>query len=307
MAFDITNSIRYVGKETADNAFSKVLIKNLFKHSTFKPGETFTDKYYERAGQIMIRRLGKTAVTKKDATEAGGLDFTHTQTSDKLLTIVQKDALSRSEKIYALIDELRASGKSVDKVAEVIAEWTEGFNVQCMQYLLAPVNEAGGGATRSANTTAATDSASLIKSILDDRKLISISGGTADVIIISPDAEQLLLTDWAQGKGFIPETNEDAMKEGKIGRIFGMNVYISNLIGAGTPIDSGVAANTGDAANCEYVIYDHDTFGVASTVEGLRLVEDDKTFVGSFAQIMSIMGGIVANPALAIAKITATA
>lgn len=307
MAFDITNSIRYVGKETADTAFSKVLIKNLFKNSTFKPGETFTDKYYERAGQIMIRRLGKTAVTKKDATAAGGLDFTHTQTSDKLLTIVQKDALSRSEKIYALIDELRASGKSVDKVAEVVAEWTEGFNVQCMQYLLAPVNEAGGGATRSANTTAATDSASLIKSILDDRKLISISGGTADVIIISPDAEQLLLTDWAQGKGFIPETNEDALKEGKIGRIFGMNVYTSNLIGAGTPIDSGVAANTGDAANCEYVIYDHDTFGVASTVEGLRLVEDDKTFVGSFAQIMSIMGGIVANPALAIAKITAAA
>lgn len=305
MAFDITNSIKYSGVETADTAFSKVLIKNLFKNSTFKPGVTFTDKYYERAGQIMVRRLGKTAVTKKDATASGGLDFTHTQTADQLLTIVQKDALSRSEKIYALIEELRSSGKSVDKVAEVVSEWTEGFNVQCMQYLLAPVSASGGGATRSANTTAATDSASLIQSILDDRKQILISGGAADVIIISPDAEQYLLTDWATGKGFIPESNEDALKEGKIGRIFGMNVYTSNLIGGGTPLDASVSANSGDAAKTEYVIYDHDTFGVASTVEGLRLVEDDKTFVGSFAQIMSVMGGIVANPALAIAKVTA--
>lgn len=305
MAFNITNSIRYSGVETADTAFSKVLVKNLFKNSIFKPGVTFTDKYYERAGQILIRRLGKAEVTKKDATAAGGLDFTHTQTADTLLTIVQKDVLSRSEKIYALVDELRASGKSVDRVAEVVDEWTEGFNVQCMQYLLAPVNVAGGGATRSANTTASTDSKTLIQSILDDRKQIRISGGTSDVIIISPDAEEFLLTDWATGKGFIPETNENALKDGKIGRIFGMDVYVSNLIGAGTPLDSNVSANTGDAAKTEYVIYDHDTLGIASTVEGLRLVEDDKTFVGSFAQIMSVMGGIVANPALAIAKVTA--
>lgn len=305
MAFQITNSIRYNGIETSDMAFSKVLIKNLFKNSTFKPDVTFTNKYYERAGQIMIRKIGKTAVTKKDATTSGGLDFTHTQTSDKLLTIVQKDALSRSEKIYSLIDELRLSGKSVDKVAEVVAEWTEGFNVQCMSYLLAPAKDEGGGATRSANTTASTDSDTLINSILDDRKAIQVSGGSADCLIISPDAEQFLLTDWALGKGFIPETNEEALREGKVGRMFGMNVYTSNLIGSGTPLDPSVTSNTGDAAKCEYVIYDHDTFGIASTVEGLRLVEDDKTFVGSFAQIMSIMGGIVANPALAIAKVTA--
>lgn len=303
MAFDITNSIRYSGIETADTAFSKVLIKNMFKDSTFKPGKTFTDKYYERAGQIMVRRLGKQAVEVRDATSVDGLDFKHTQTRDQLLTIVQKDALSRSEKIYNLIDELRASGKSVDKANEVLAEWTEGFNVQCMQYLLAPTKTEGGGATRSSNTTASVDSKTLIDSILSDRKQIRVSGGVADVLIISPDAEQFFLTDWAIGKGFIPETNEQALKEGVIGRIFGMDVYTSNLIGGGTPLDSNMTANTGDAADCEYIIYDHDTFGIASTVEGFRLVEDDKTFVGSFAQIMSVMGGIVTNPALAIAKV----
>ena len=305
MAFDITTSVKYTGKETADTAFSKVLIKNLFKDSTFKPGETFSDKYTERAGQILIRRLGKQKAEVKDATAEGGLDFTHTQTADKLLTIIQNVSLSRSEKIYTLIDELRASGKSVDKVAEVVAEWTEGFNIECMKILLAEAKEEGGGATRFNKTTAATDSETLIADILEARKQIRISGGQADTLIISPDAEQYLLTDWALGKGFIPETNEQALREGKIGKLIGLNVYTSNLIGGGTPLDTGVAANEGDAAKCEFVIYDHDTLGIASTIEGLRLKEDDGSFVGSFAQIMSVMGGIVANPALAIAKITA--
>jgi len=190
-------------------------------------------------------------------------------------------------------------------VAQVIKEWEEAFQVQCMKYLLAPVNAEGGGASRSPNTTASTDSSSLISNILSDRKQIVISGGTADTLIVSPDAEMFFLTDWAKGKGFIPETNEDALREGKIGREFGMDVYVSNLIGDGTPIDASVSSNTGDAANCEYIMYDHDTFGVAADIEGLRLVEDDKTFIGSFAQMMGVMGGIVGNNALAIAKINA--
>lgn len=294
--FDITNSIRYTGKETADTAFSKVLVKNCFKDNTFKPGITYSDKYQERAGQILTRMLGKTKAHKGDATQEGGLDFQHTQTEDKLLTIVKKDVLSRSEKIYQLIDELRSTGKSVDKVAQVVAEWTEGFQELCMGYLLAAPKEEGGGATRSSNTTASTSSETLIKSVLGDRKQIRVAGGTADVLIISPDAEEFLLADFAVGKGFIPETNEEALREGKLGRIFGMNVFTSNLIGS---------SNEGDAGKCEYVIYDHDTLGIAADIEGLRLKEDDGSFVGSFAQIMSVMGGIVANPALAIAKIVA--
>lgn len=151
--------------------------------------------------------------------------------------------------------------------------------------------------------TASIKSATLFENILGDRELIDISGGSADTLIVSPRMEHYMFSDWATGKGFLPETNEAALKEGKIGRLFGMNVFKSNLIGPGTPLDASVAANTGDAANTEYIIYDHGTLGIAADIEGLRLVEDDKTFVGSFAQIMSLMGGIVANPALAIAKV----
>ena len=197
-------------------------------------------------------------------------------------------------------------------MAEVSEEFAEGCQIKWMSYLLnAPVSSGGvglGGATRSANTTADTKLDSLVASILADRKQIRVNGGNADVIIISPEMETLFLQNaYTSGNAFIPETNESLIKDGKIGRLYGMNVFTSNLIGGGTPsvlpVAGNAPANTGDAANCEYIIYDHDTFAIACDFEGLRLV-NAIDFIGAYAQIQAVCGGV--NPALAIAKITAS-
>ena len=309
----LPSSFKLNNSETVDTTFSPVLVKNLFKDNTFIPGVTFTDKYNERAGQIYARRLGKTAATSKDATTSGGLDLTHTETADSLVLIQKKDAISRSEKCYDLVEKLRMSGKSVDKIAEVSEEFKEGLQIKWMSYLLAPTVSASGvgvgGAMRSSNTTADTQLGTLIASILADRQQIRVNGGVADVLIISPEMETLFLSNaYTSGNAFVPETNEEILKTGKIGRLYGMNVFTSNLIGAGTPsvlpVAGNAPANSGDAANCEYIIYDHDAFAIAADIEGLRLV-NAIDFMGSYAQVQGITGGGVTNPALAIAKITA--
>lgn len=296
----LPSSFKFNTIETVDTVFSKILVANLFKDETFKAGVTFTDKYNERGGQIYARRLGKQAVTIKDATQSGGMDLVHTETADRLLLIQKKDVISRSEKCYELVETLRASGKSVDKVAEVVAEFKEGMQVQMMKYLLAqPALEGAvglGGATRSANTEASVELKDLIKDILSDREQIRVKGGNADVLIISPEAETLFLANaFTAGNAFIPETNEEYIKSGKVGRLYGMNVYTSNLIGNG---------NEGDAGNCEYIIYDHDAFAVAADILGLRMA-NAIDFFGSYAQIEAIMGGGITNADLAIAKIKA--
>ena len=307
----LPSSFKYNNIETVDTVFSKVLVKNLFKDNTFKPGVTFTNKYNERAGQIYARRLGKTAATVKTATAAGGLDLTHTETADSLVLIQKTDAISRSEKIYDFVENLRASGKSVDKMMEVSSEFAEGCQIKWMSYLLnttVAANGVGvGGATRSSNTTADTTLSALISSILADRQQIRVNGGNADVIIISPEMETLFLQNaYTSGNAFIPETNESLIRDGKIGRLYGMAVYTSNLIGDGTPsvlpVNGNAPANTGDAANCEYIIYDHDTFAIACDFEGLRMI-NAIDFMGSYAQIQAVCGGGVVNPALAIAKV----
>lgn len=310
----LPSSFKFNTVETVDVVFSKILVANLFKDETFKAGVTFTDKYNERGGQIYARRLGKTAGQKKDATEAGGLDLqTATETADSLVLIQKKDALSRNEKCYDLVETLRASGKSVDKVAEVIEEFKELCQITWMSYLLATPaleNAVGlGGATRIANTEANTTLANLIKDILGAREQIRVNGGNADTLIVSPQMETLFLANaYTSGNAFLPETNEEVLKTGKIGRLYGLNVYSSNLIGGGTPTVLPVAgnapANTGDAAKCEFIIYDHDAFAIAMDIEGLRLT-NAIDFIGSYAQIQAVCGGGVTNPALAMCKITA--
>ena len=307
----LPSSFRFNATETVDTVFSKVVVKNLFKNNTFIAGETFTNKYEERGGQIYARRLGKTAATVKDATASGGLDLVHTETADSLVLIQKLDAISRSEKCYDLVDKLRESGKTADKAVEVVDEFKEACQIKWMSYLLAdPVTANGvklGGATRSANTTADTALSTLIASILADMQQIEVNGGEADVLIISPAMKTLFLANaYTSGNAFLPENNEELRRTGKVGELFGMKVYSSNLIGGGTPsvlpVAGNAPANTGVAANCEYIIYDHDTFAIAMDIEGARFV-NAIDFVGSYAQIQGLSGGGVVNPALAIAKI----
>ncbi|MGN0961243.1 MAG: hypothetical protein ACI4PF_03490, partial [Christensenellales bacterium] len=96
----LPNSFRFNTTETVDIIFSKLLIANLFKDTTFKAGVTFTDKYNEKGGQIYARRLGKQKATVKDATSSDGLKLNHTNTKDSLILIQKKDVISRSEECY---------------------------------------------------------------------------------------------------------------------------------------------------------------------------------------------------------------
>ena len=296
----LPSSFRFNTKETVDVVFSKILIANLFKDQTFVAGKTFTDKYNERGGQIYARKLGKITATVKDATTANGLKFNHTQTEDTLVLIQKKDVISISEECYDVVNNLRASGDSVQKVADVVESFKEACQKQYTKYLLAePASDGAigvGGATRSAKTTKATDLKTLIADILSDRQQIRTAGGVADVLIISPEAETLFLANaYTNGNAFIPETNEALVSTGKIGRLYGMDVYTSNLLGAG---------NEGTAGTTEYVIYDHNAFAIAVDIWGLRL-KDAIDFIGSYAQIEAVAGGGITNPALAIAKVTA--
>ena len=255
-----------------------------------------------------MRRLGKIEVTQTKTTEAEGLKFKHTNTMDSLALLQKKDRISISEECYDIVQNLRASGKSVDKMDEVISSFKEQCQMLYTSYLLAEPQGGDskllGGATRSANTSKIATLDDLISSILEDRKQIRVNGGNADVLIIAPEMENLFLASAIKaGNAFIPETNEKLKNTGKIGKLFNLETYTSNLLGSGTPLGSGNAKeNTGVAAKCEYVIYDHNAFAICGDIETIRL-KDAIDFSGSYAQIEGIFGGGITNAALAYAKL----
>jgi len=315
MAEMLPSSFRLQQVETADTVFSRLLIANLFKDTIFRPGVTFTNKYNERGGQIYVRRLGKPTVHVSDATAADGMKFTHAQTADSLIMIPRKDRVHVSEEIYEIVDTLRSSGQSVDKVNETLEAWKEKLQMQYVGYLLQTPASAGqvevGGSTLTADSggAAITTVAGLVASVLAAREQIRVNGGTADILLVSPQMETILLANaLTPGNAFIPETNEEWLRTGRIGRLYGLQVFATNLIGTGTPLEIPVAGNalpnTGNAENCEYVIYDHNTFAIAADLFAPRLIPAID-FTGSLSQFDSIIGGGIANPALAYAKINA--
>jgi|GEM_PF-2777524 len=315
MAEQLPSSFRLQQVETADTVFSRLLIANMFKDSIFRPGVTFTNKYNERGGQIYVRRLGKPTVHVSDATAAGGMKFTHAQTADSLIMIPRKDRVHASEEVYEIVETLRSSGQSVDKVNETLEAWKEKLQMQYVGYLLQPPATAGqvevGGSTLTTDSggSAITTVAELVKSVLDAREQIRVNGGTANILLVSPQMETILLANaLTPGNAFVPETNEEWLRTGRIGRLYGLQVFATNLIGSGTPLEIPVAGNalpnTGNAENCEYVIYDHNTFAIAADLFAPRLIPAID-FTGSLSQCDSIIGGGIANPALAYAKINA--
>jgi len=315
MAEVLPSSFRLQQTETADSKFSKTLVANLFKDTLFKPGITFTNKYTENAGQIYARRLGKPTVLVKDATAANGMKFTHAQTADSLVMIPRRDNVNVSEECYEMVDRLRSSGQSIQKVEEVVAAWNEKCQMQYMSYLLKAPATAGqvevGGCTLTADSggSAITDIDGLIESLLATREQIIVNGGKANVILLSPEMETVLLSNVLKaGNAYVPNTNEEWLRSGQVGRLYGIPVFVTNLLGAGTPLQIPVAGNAlpnvGNAALCDYIMYDYDTFAIAADLWAPRIVEAEG-FIGTYAQCQSIVGGGVVNPALAYAKVNA--
>lgn len=48
----LPSSFKFNATETVDTVFSKILVNNLFKDNTFKPGVTFTNKYNDAADRF---------------------------------------------------------------------------------------------------------------------------------------------------------------------------------------------------------------------------------------------------------------
>lgn len=297
MAFDVENAMRYNAAETVDAEFSGILAEINYYNDILTPGETYSDEIEEQAGQVFVRKLGKSEVAITDATTAGGLDFVNTEAQDSLIPLINKDAVSVSEKCYGAVDAVRKSGKIPQKKEVATRSHQEKWQGLGVSYMFTD-----GNFTPSANTTLDT-AATVADSILADQQQIIESNGIADVLIVSPAYRSLILSDYMKGKGFLPETNEEAKRHGKIGDFLGMKVYVSNFLGSASGVPAG-APGRANAVAAGYIMYDHRTFYIDTVFEGARDYVPEK-FFGVLVQIQTVSGGINTNPERAIAKIIA--
>lgn len=296
--FNAENAMRYNNKETVDAEFSAILAEINYTDDVFDQ-DTFNDAIEEKAGQVFVRKLGKGTVKGSDATAANGLHFETDQTGDELMVMNKIYTLSKSELVPAAIDVARKSGKLAQKKDVVVRTHGESWQAQAAALLLREDNH-----TKDADTDEITPE-NVVDKILAVQQQVIESDGTADVCLVSPHVRSCLLTNFAKGKGFIPETNEEAKRKGVIGDLLGLKVKCTNFYGkasniAGKITGTGVHKDITDGATAaklvDFVVYDHRTYYIDTVFEGFRENPYIQGYFGCSVDIQSVSGALNTNP-----------
>ncbi len=297
--FNVENAMRFNNKETVDAEFSAILAEINYTNDVFVPGETYADDIEEKNGQTFVRKLGKGTVKGSDATAENGLHFDTDQTGDTLLPMNNIYTLSKSELCPEAIDVARKSGKLAQKKEIVVRSHGEAWQAQSAALLMKTENN-----TKDSDTDAITPE-NVVDKILAVQQQIIESDGEADVCIVSPYVRTCLLTNFAKGKGFIPETNEDAKRRGVIGDLLGLKVKVSNFYGKASNILGKITGNSvhqdikdGAAAAklVDFIVYDHRTFRINTLFEGFRENPYIQGYFGCSVDIQSVSGALNTNP-----------
>ena len=316
MSFNVENVMRYCNKETVDAEFTDILAEINYANDVWEEGETYQDDGEYQAGQLFYRKLGKGTVKGTNATSAGGLDIEAVETEDSLMPMLVDAVLTKAEKIYQAVSDARKSGKTAEKKEVVVRSHEES-----RQALITARVLGGKNGTNNANFTASADTSvptkeNVVDLILADQEAILENDCEATVCFVSPKIRSLLLSNFAKGQGFLPETNEEAKRRGVIGDLLGMTVKVTNHIGAASNIAgkiTGLANITNDdvnganaAKNCDWIIFDPKTIRVHTNILGLRELSNLPTFNGVQVDMQSISGVLNTNPERCVAHIHAT-
>lgn len=308
--FSVENAMRYNNKETVDAEFSSILAKINYTADIFVPGETYNDEMEEKAGQVFVKKLGKGTVKGNDATAENGLKFDTDQTADELLVMNKIYVLSKSELCPEAIDVARKSGKLAQKKDVVVRSHGEAWQAQGAALLMKAENH-----TKDSDTDAITPENAVDKILAVQQQIIE-SDGEADVCIVSPHVRSCLLTNLAKGKGFIPETNEEAKRKGVIGDLLGLKVKCTNFFGkasnilgkiTGTKVHQDIKDGAATAKTVDFVVYDHTTYYIDTVFEGFRENPYIAGYFGCSVDIQSISGALNTNPERCIVHAHATA
>lgn len=311
--FDVTQAMRYNSVETVDAEFSAILAEINYTADLFEPGVTYSNEIEEKAGQVFVRKLGKSAVNGTDATAAGGLKFESEETADSLLPMNKIYTLSASELCPSAIDAARKSGKLAQKKEVVVRAHNEAWNAQGVALLLGGKN---GGTVANNHTVDADDSAPTSETIVDMllavQQQILEADTNADTVLVSPEVRTMLLTKFAQGKGFLPQTNEDAKRRGVIGDLLGMTVKVTNFLGKasnirgkiqGDKVHADVIEGAALAKRVDFIVYDSKTWYMDDVFTGMRENPYVAGYFGSSVDIQTISGALNTNPERCIAHI----
>ena len=262
-----------------NEAYSPIVIANLRKDTFLVDGQTYNSGYSKgdpNAGVVYFYKYSRQAI----ASAAPAADFSSAEPTNELIPVYLSNAFRNSKKLY----QVTANSISHNYADQVMSEQTEDIREGRELCALAALQD---GATVSTNTDQSS-STTIKANIQADLTVLRKNKCRPDVLVMSPDAFGYLMTAQVNTASVMtPETNEELLKNGSMGRLFGMSVFVDpELENADNDevIYRDSEVNKIDLTKTEYIMYDSKYFAAIDNLNYARII-DSQTFAGSLSNI----------------------
>lgn len=269
-----------------DERYSPKVIETLRSMTFLQPGLTYNADYQGDASSAASVTFHVPSAAAVAASAVGG-DYSGVEFGDSLVTVNICNAIRKQTKIRGFA----AASVAYDHGAVVMKETSEDVREGRDRVALAALVS---GATASSDTAAIT-STNVRGLILSDIAALKKAKAKPDVLLISTDALTALIQSQTAGAGpFTPETNEEAIKAGSIGRLYGCSVIENNELGISTNTAIALYTDVSTSSNVsiakvDWVVYDHRFFGMLNHLTEVA-IKDTPNFAGSVCNIEDNVG-----------------
>lgn len=273
------------GNLHVDEKYKSIILPNLFFKTFLIPGVTYQDIMSENNGAWYWHKLTSTGAA---APGVPGRDFSDEAAGDDLVQCVFNNNYQKSKKIYGVQAAAVQMPVAEEHLALAVNEVAEGKNLSALACLYTE-----GTATAA---TAAIESGKAVDDVIDTRQEIVSAKGTADVVLCSPAFFASVLKE--AGAKFLPVTNEKVIAAaggGQIGSYLGMLWIECNGLASTSDVayynyaGTKVTVTDDNLALVDYIMYDHNAFGVGDNFNMARL-RDSENFAGTKAQTEDNVG-----------------
>ena len=262
-----------VGSAGVASAMSELVEGALYADEIFQDGITFTSKYQKsEAGQIQVVKYSGDHSLEP---QVPGSDFKDSAYANTVVEINCVNAFQKSQKVPGYYEATMPvdvkAGETVE-VTKAIAEGRQKSGIACL------IKE---GTTSS--DTAVITASNIKDKVLAERAALRKKFAKPDVVLASVDVYTEMLK--AAGKDYVPMTNEEVIRTGRVGMWMGMVWIECELFGQTTAFKykDGTTTQSQSAEKVDLIMYDHNALSIIDVLAALRIV-DSENFFGSKIQ-----------------------
>lgn len=282
-----------------DERYSGKVIETLRSNTFLIPGATYNADYQGDAENAISVYFHKPSVGSVTAGAVGG-DYSAGEFADTIVACNIANAFRESKKLRGIAADSVAFDTAAVYFKEAAEDIREGRDKAAIAALVYE-------STTSSSTTAITSS-NVKEAILECITAAKKNKARPDTLLASPDTIAAIVLNSTNGSVFTPETNEEMLAAGSLGKIYGCSVFENQEVGASSntavPLNTaiGTAVVGGvDLSDVAFVVYDHRYFGMINHLTDSRIVEA-QGFAGSLVNLEDNVGYKVLDAKAVIAR-----